>query len=82
MKRTLLALAGAFLFAGSALAGPQYVDKSGFALSGYDAVAYFSLKQGAVGSAQPKAVPGKSPLLQTTTERSGHFLRKLIETSS
>ena len=62
MKRTLLALAGAFLFAGSAWAGPQYVDKTGFALSGYDAVAYFSLKQAPVGSAQPKAVAGKKSI--------------------
>ncbi len=43
-----------------AFAGPQYLDKTGFAVSGYDVVEYFNLKQNAVGSAQPKGVPGKS----------------------
>lgn len=60
MKRILLALTGAVMFAGSALAGPQYVDKSGYAVSGYDVVAYHGLSQSKVGTAQPKAVPGKT----------------------
>ena len=50
-----------FVFAAApANAGPQYVDASGFAVSGYDVVAYFDLKQAPVGSPQPKAVPGRA----------------------
>ncbi|MEM6462263.1 MAG: YHS domain-containing (seleno)protein [Pseudomonadota bacterium] len=44
----------------SALAGPQYIDSSGYAVSGYDVVAYFDLEQNPVGSAQPKAVRGNA----------------------
>ncbi|MCI4661369.1 MAG: YHS domain-containing protein [Neomegalonema sp.] len=47
-------------FAAPALAGPQYVDQSGFAASGHDVVAYYSLEQSPVGEAQPKAVPGST----------------------
>ena len=43
-----------------AFAGPQYVDETGFAASGYDVVAFRSLDQSAVGSKQPEAVPGNS----------------------
>ena len=59
-----LALAGVVtaLLTGPALAGPQFIDKSGFAVSGYDVVSYWSLKQGAVGQAQPKGVPGKKSI--------------------
>jgi YHS domain-containing protein len=45
-----------------AQAGPQYVDESGYALSGYDAVAYHSLKQVEIGQQQPEAVPGKKSI--------------------
>jgi len=44
----------------SAQAGEQYVDESGFAMSGYDPVAYFDLKQAPLGGKQPEAVPGKA----------------------
>ena len=44
------------------LAGPQFVDESGYAASGYDVVAYWSLKQNAVGAAQPVAIPGKKSI--------------------
>ncbi|MGF1629059.1 MAG: YHS domain-containing (seleno)protein [Kiloniellaceae bacterium] len=44
----------------AAQAGAQYVDESGFAISGYDPVAYFDLKQVPVGEKQPEAVPGKA----------------------
>ncbi|MEM8686825.1 MAG: YHS domain-containing (seleno)protein [Pseudomonadota bacterium] len=44
----------------AAFAGPQYVDETGYAVSGYDVVAYHSLKQAAVGQKQPPAVPGKT----------------------
>lgn len=43
-------------------AGEQYVDESGFALSGYDAVAYHSLKQVEIGQKQPEAIPGNKSI--------------------
>jgi YHS domain-containing protein len=47
------------LFLGTAaFAGPQYVDSTNFAASGYDVVAYFSLPQSEIGQPQPGAVPG------------------------
>ncbi len=55
---TIAAAATALTFATAAFAGPQYVDNTGFAVSGYDVVAYFDLEQSAVGVAQPAAVPG------------------------
>ncbi len=60
-KQTLIAAA---LTAASsfAIAGPQYVDESGFAASGYDVVAFFGLDQSAVGQKQPEAVPGKKSI--------------------
>ncbi|MFD1159650.1 YHS domain-containing (seleno)protein [Roseovarius aestuarii] len=50
------------------IAGPQYVDETGFAVSGYDVVAYFDLKQSKVGQSQPSAIPGKSSI---TAEHNG-----------
>ncbi|PSL19062.1 YHS domain-containing (seleno)protein [Shimia abyssi] len=67
MKRFILSTAFTLL-AGAAIAGPQYVDETGFAASGYDVVAYFDLDQSAVGSAQPKGVAGKSAI---TSEYNG-----------
>lgn len=49
----------------TAWAGEQYVDKTGFAASGYDVVAYFDLKQAPVGEKQPEAVPGKTDITAT-----------------
>ena len=46
----------------AAQAGEQYVDESGFALSGYDPVAYFEMKQVPVGEKQSEAVPGKADI--------------------
>ncbi len=57
----LLAFAPA-AFASAALAGPQYVDDSGYALSGYDPVAYFAKEQAPVGQPQPAPTPGKASL--------------------
>jgi len=59
-----LLMAGALsvLTSVAAQAGEQYVDESGFALGGYDAVAYFELKQVPVGQHQPEAVPGKTSI--------------------
>ena len=55
------ALAAAF-FAAPALAGDQYIDQTGFAVSGYDVVAYFELDQAPVGQSQPAAVPGRADI--------------------
>ena len=45
-----------------AFAGPQYIDESGFAASGYDVVAFRSLDQVSPGAKQPEAIPGKSAI--------------------
>ncbi|MGI9501556.1 MAG: YHS domain-containing (seleno)protein, partial [Geminicoccaceae bacterium] len=50
------------MFAGAAYAGPQYVDESKFAVSGYDVVAYHGLEQSAVGERQLEAVPGNASI--------------------
>lgn len=63
-------IATAILSAASAVAfaGDQYVDESGYAVSGYDVVAYHGLEQVEVGQTQPEAVPG---LKSITTEYNG-----------
>lgn len=50
------------LFSTPVLAGPQYVDGTGFAASGFDVVAYFSLEQAPIGKPQPLAVSGKASI--------------------
>ena len=67
MRASRLLLAGAFglFLTGAAIAGPQYVDRTGFANAGYDVVAYFDLAQAPVGSPQPKAVPGRADITAT-----------------
>ena len=60
MRKMFLMSAAALMIAGTAHAGPQYVDESNFAVSGYDVVAYHGLEQSAVGQPQPEAVPGRS----------------------
>ncbi|MBX2854848.1 MAG: YHS domain-containing protein [Rhodobacteraceae bacterium] len=63
------ALAAALLLAPTlAMAGPQFVDKSGYAVSGYDVVEYRNLKPVSVGQSQPQAVPGK---VEFSTEWNG-----------
>ena len=62
------AVAGTMALAGQAWAGEQYVDGTGFAISGYDPVAYFELDQAPVGQSQPAAVPGRADI---TTEWNG-----------
>ena len=57
---TLTLAAAAVTLAGQAFAGPQYIDQTGFAVSGYDVVAYFDLEQNPVGATQTAAVPGKA----------------------
>ena len=59
---TVAAAASALTFATTAFAGDQYVDETGFAVSGYDVVAYFSLDQNPVGQAQPAPVAGNADI--------------------
>lgn len=54
----VLSAATALTLATSAFAGDQYVDPTGYAVSGYDVVAYFDLAQVPVGQEQPAAIPG------------------------
>jgi YHS domain-containing protein len=61
-KTTALALVFAFGLAGSALAGDQYVDKTGFAVSGYDVVSYFDLPQSGIGQPQQSPLPGSAAI--------------------
>ncbi len=65
MRRNLLAAVAALACAGAALAGPQYVDPSGFAASGYDVVAFFDTPQAPVGAAQPAPTPGRAAITAT-----------------
>jgi YHS domain-containing protein len=67
-RTTSLALAFAAALAGTALAGDQYVDKTGFAVSGYDVVSYFDLPQSPVGQDQPAPLPGRAAI---TAEHNG-----------
>lgn len=62
MKRIFLAAAAAITFGLPAFAGEQYIDKTGFAVSGYDVVAYRGLASGAVGAKQPVGVPGRADI--------------------
>lgn len=62
MKRFLLAAAATVALSVPAFAGPQYIDGTGFAVSGFDVVAYRSLDQAPVGTAQPAAVPGRADI--------------------
>jgi YHS domain-containing protein len=63
MLRTTLLASAVLVTAGSAaLAGPQYVDETGFAVSGYDPVAFFELDQAPVGEPQAHAVPGRADI--------------------
>jgi len=58
----VISTAAALTLATSAFAGAQYIDETGFAVSGYDVVAYFDLDQAPVGQAQPAGVPGKKSI--------------------
>ncbi len=62
MKRFALAFATAACLALPAFAGEQFIDDTGFAVSGYDVVAYRSLPQSPIGSAQPEAVQGRADI--------------------
>jgi YHS domain-containing protein len=56
--RTMIAALVAGMLATTSHAGDQYIDGTGYAVSGYDVVAYFDLPQSKIGQTQPKAVPG------------------------
>lgn len=67
MRLSFRLLAATALLASAAIAsaGEQYIDETGFAVSGYDVVAYFDLEQVPVGSPQPAAVPGDRDITST-----------------
>ena len=46
----------------AALAGPQYLDETGYAVSGFDVVAYRSLPQSPLGQDQPQAIAGHAAI--------------------
>lgn len=56
----ILLAAGLFAAPLAAFAGDQYVDGTGYAVSGFDVVAYRDLHQNPVGQSQPEAVRGKA----------------------
>ena len=58
VRSFVISTAAALTLATSVFAGEQYVDPTGFAVSGYDVVAYFDLAQAPVGQNQPAGVPG------------------------
>lgn len=61
-KMTALALALTAGMMGAAFAGDQYVDKTGFAVSGYDVVSYFDLPQSKVGQSQKAPLAGNAAI--------------------
>lgn len=61
-KSVLAGAAFAALTALPALAGEQFVDETGYAVSGYDVVSYFDLEQAPVGGEQPAPLPGRADL--------------------
>ena len=62
MRSILLTLTLLGASTSSALAGQQYVDESGYAVSGYDVVSFHQLDSSPVGQRQPAAVPGKASI--------------------
>jgi YHS domain-containing protein len=61
-RRTALAFALSTAMIGTAHAGEQYVDKTGFAVSGFDVVSYFDLDQSRLGTPQAAPAPGKADI--------------------
>lgn len=62
MKRFAFTVLAAISLGLPAWAGEQFVDQTGYAVSGFDVVAYRSLHQSPVGESQPAAVPGKASI--------------------
>jgi len=61
-RTTALALALVAGFATAALAGEQFVDETGFAVSGFDVVSYFDLAQSGIGQPQQSPLPGDASI--------------------
>jgi YHS domain-containing protein len=61
-KTFILPLAFALSLSTSVLAGPQFIDGTRFAVSGFDTVSYFDLTQSAVGTPQASPLPGKASI--------------------
>ncbi len=62
IKMTALAIAVTFGLFGPAFSGEQYIDKTGFAVSGYDVVSYFDLPQSGIGAPQQSPLPGSAAI--------------------
>ncbi len=64
LRTTFLTFAalGTAIMPSTSFAGEQYIDDTGFAVSGYDVVAYFDLPQSDVGTPQAEAVPGRADI--------------------
>ncbi len=62
MKRFAFATLAALSFGLPAFAGEQFVDATGYAVSGFDVVAYRGLDQVPVGGVQTAAVPGRDDI--------------------
>ena len=62
MKNFTFALAAILTMGTAAFAGEQYLDQTGFAVSGYDVVAYRDLTQSPIGTPQPDGIPGRSEI--------------------
>jgi len=60
MTRFFLAAATVMTLGLPAFAGDQYIDETGFAVSGYDVVAYRDLASNAIGSQQTAGVAGQA----------------------
>ena len=60
LKSTALAMFLTVTLGAAAFAGEQYVDSTGYAVSGYDVVSYFDLPQSSVGTAQQSPLPGSA----------------------
>lgn len=68
MKNIVLGAVLALTSVAPVFAGEQYVDETGYAVSGYDVVAYRGLTQSVVGQSQPEGVKG---LTSITTDYNG-----------
>ncbi len=62
LRTTAIAALLAGVFSSQAFAGDQYVDGTGFAVSGYDVVSYFDLQQAPVGQQQPAPEAGRADI--------------------
>jgi YHS domain-containing protein len=62
LKTALLAFVICTASMTAAVAGDQFIDDTGFAVSGYDVVSYFDLPQSAVGEPQQSPLPGNAAI--------------------